>query len=534
MLSLLHPTEAGRGLRPIRPPPPQDSDLEASLASVESRAKIKSATFRQLIDHQKPELGTFSQRYWYSTQWYAGPGAPIVLRTPEEAEGWDGFVLNTTQSGMFGQTNRAAVISLEHRYYGKSSPFENLTNANLQYLTLENAIQDIVYFANNVVLPFDRERTSSPDKAPWVLTGCSYSGALNAWIYRLAPGTFWAYHCSSAVVEAISDFWQYFEPVKAAMPRNCSKDLTSAVRHIDQVLSSGNVKAEYALKKRFGLEGLGHNNDFATALLNALWSWQGTQFVKPKKPEPFFVFCDYIENVFPGTKDRHIPGPEGVGLEKALDGFARWSTEVLIPGYCAGYKYWKGAKNTSVACFDYNDAQNPFYHDLSVDNQADRQWNWLLCNEAFEWWHVAGPPGVDSGLVSKFADVPYMRMQCEKMFPAQGKYKIGLDAGRSADTVNKRTSGWDVGKTQRLMWTSGEYDPWRPATVSADGRPGGPLPSSPEAPVWVIPKAAHCPDVYTANTKANAEFARIFEEILVKMKSWVDEFYVEKNMTVHT
>jgi hypothetical protein len=41
---------------------------------------------------------------------------------------------------------------------------------------------------------------------PWVLTGGSYSGALAAWTESIAPGTFWAYHASSAPVEAIYDF----------------------------------------------------------------------------------------------------------------------------------------------------------------------------------------------------------------------------------------------------------------------------------------------------------------------------------------
>ncbi|KAG5917833.1 hypothetical protein E4U42_007097 [Claviceps africana] len=529
LLLLLHPAEAGKDIRPRRPPPPEDFDLEVGLDSAESHGSIKSATFQQLIDHRNPGLGTFSQRYWYNDKWYAGPGAPIVLRAPEESDGWDGFLLNTTQSGMFGQTNRAAVIHVEHRYYGESSPFANLTVANLQHLTLDNAIQDLVYFANNVVFPFDKKRSSSPDKAPWVLTGCSYAGALTAWIYRLAPGTFWAYHCSSAVVEAIPDFWEYYAPVEAAMPRNCSKDVKSVVKHIDQVLSSDDVGAKYALKKRFALQGLSHNNDFVVALEFAFASWQGTSFIPPKTQSRFFQFCDYVENVFPETKTHHVPGPEGVGLEKALNGWARWTSEVFVPGWCGDYDYWQG-DNKTVACFDYNNDQNPFYHDLSIENQADRQWKWLLCNEAFEWWRVQGPPGVDPGLVSKFADLAYTRMMCEKMFPWDGKYAVGLDAGRSAATVNKMTGGWDFGKTKRLMWTAGEYDPWRPATVAADRRPGGPLPSSPEAPVWVIPKAAHCSDAYTKAVQYNADFARIFNEILVKMKSWVDEFYVEKNV----
>ena len=76
----------------------------------------------------------------------------------------------------------------------------------MQHLTLKNSIADLTLFAKTVKLPFDKNGSSSATKAPWVLSGGSYSGALAAWTEHTAPGTFWAYHASSAPVEAISDY----------------------------------------------------------------------------------------------------------------------------------------------------------------------------------------------------------------------------------------------------------------------------------------------------------------------------------------
>jgi hypothetical protein len=42
---------------------------------------IQNATFEQLIDHNNPSLGTFSQFYYYSTEYYKGPGSPVVSST---------------------------------------------------------------------------------------------------------------------------------------------------------------------------------------------------------------------------------------------------------------------------------------------------------------------------------------------------------------------------------------------------------------------------------------------------------------------
>ena len=36
-----------------------------------------SSTFQQLLDHGNPALGTFSQRFWWNDEFWAGPGSPV-------------------------------------------------------------------------------------------------------------------------------------------------------------------------------------------------------------------------------------------------------------------------------------------------------------------------------------------------------------------------------------------------------------------------------------------------------------------------
>ncbi|EKG10851.1 hypothetical protein MPH_12065, partial [Macrophomina phaseolina MS6] len=52
------------------PIPPDDDDIALKARST------GSTTFEQLIDHSNPSLGTFSQRYWWSDEFWAGPGSP--------------------------------------------------------------------------------------------------------------------------------------------------------------------------------------------------------------------------------------------------------------------------------------------------------------------------------------------------------------------------------------------------------------------------------------------------------------------------
>lgn len=216
-------------------------------------------TFDQLLDHNDPNKGTFSQRFWYGTQFWKGPGSPIILVNPGEqaADGFNTTYLGPTRlPGLFAQEVGGAAVVIEHRYWGESSPYDNLTAKNLQYLTLENAIADMTYFAKNWVPPFDSNGTSGPDHAPWIYSGGSYPGALAGWMAAKDPGTFWAYHGTSGVVEAISNFWQYFEPVREATPQNCSTDLNAVIDYIDGVLTYGADSEKQALKDKFQLGDL--------------------------------------------------------------------------------------------------------------------------------------------------------------------------------------------------------------------------------------------------------------------------------------
>lgn len=221
--------------------------------------------FDQLLDHSNPHLGTFKQRYWYGTQFWKGPGSPIFFSTPGEdaAESYNtSFSTTMGLQGLFANETGGAIVALQHRYWGESSPFDSLTVEDLQYLTLENAIKDLTYFANNWVPPFDSNGTSSPKRAPWIINGASYAGALAVYTADKDPGTFWGYVGSSATVETISNFYEYFIPILEATPKNCSTDINAVIDYVDNTLLHGTQKEKQALKDRFMLGNL-EDADFA-------------------------------------------------------------------------------------------------------------------------------------------------------------------------------------------------------------------------------------------------------------------------------
>lgn len=109
----------------------------------------------------------------------------MVLFNPGEvsADGYEGYLTNDTLTGVYAQEIQGAVILIERechcyhgkkhslidpnldRYWGDSSPYEVLNAETLQYLTLDQSILDMTYFAETVKLQFDNSSRSNAQNA---------------------------------------------------------------------------------------------------------------------------------------------------------------------------------------------------------------------------------------------------------------------------------------------------------------------------------------------------------------------------------
>lgn len=100
--------------------------------------------------------------------------------TPGEqsADGFSGFLTPAAIPGELSRRLNGSSIVLEHRFFGKSNPYNNLTVESLQVHTIQQAIDDLDYFAKNVKLPQPDGDSVAPGKAPWIFVGGSYPGAL--------------------------------------------------------------------------------------------------------------------------------------------------------------------------------------------------------------------------------------------------------------------------------------------------------------------------------------------------------------------
>jgi len=99
----------------------------------------------------------------------------MLYHTYEFAD-YTGYLTNDTMSGLIAQQQNGATVLLEHRFFGQSNPYPDLSSQSLALLTIQQAIDDLVYFAQNVTLPMPGGDKVKPDSTPWILFGGSYSG----------------------------------------------------------------------------------------------------------------------------------------------------------------------------------------------------------------------------------------------------------------------------------------------------------------------------------------------------------------------
>ncbi|KAJ9136484.1 Serine carboxypeptidase S28 [Pleurostoma richardsiae] len=467
---------------------------------------IGNGTFKQLVDHTDESKGTFSQRYWWDARSWKGPGSPVFVFNPGEtaADDYLGYLENYTIPGLYADTFGGAVIIVEHRYWGESTPYKNLTAETMQYLNIMQAAYDMTYFANNVTLEFADSGGANADSAPWVLIGGSYSGALAAWTSQIDPGTYWAYHASSAVVEAIYNFWEYFSPVEQHLPRNCSADVRAVINYVDHVLSTGSKQDVLDLKTLFGLEMVEHNDDFAEQITTPVWQWQNSQATVLK-------FCDYVETY---ASDGAVLASDegGVGLEPALKGYASY-INLTVADSC---------RESSTNCSTYDDSIE--WDDPEDYESGWRQWNWLLCDSPFAWWQT-GPPVSDGGnIVSSFLTPEHFQRQCPLLFPATDGFADGSSLGFTTEHLNQYTGGWDA-DFDHVLFCGGERDPWLYATPSSPSRPGGPRNSTADTPIFMIASGAHVPDLTIDDIEDEMD---VIEAEVKVMKGWLEEYSAKR------
>lgn len=228
----------------------------------ELRASIVSHNLSVPINHfsndskYDPDLdGTFNLRYWFDSTYYK-EGGPVIVILAGELDA-------TVRLPRFGngiakilaEATGGISVLLEHRYYGASFPFRDVSVRGLRFLTTEQALADVAYFAQHVQFPGLQAKLTSRD-TPYILYGGSYAGGMSALARKIYPDVFWGAISSSGVTAAIDSYWQYFDTLRTIIPEECSAAVQTLTKVVDAMLFDSDRSRAHAIKSLFGLETL--------------------------------------------------------------------------------------------------------------------------------------------------------------------------------------------------------------------------------------------------------------------------------------
>lgn len=249
------------------------SRLQARIADMAVKDQVKNhlgveqdiSFCDQKLDHFNPlDNRTFSQRYFEFLDYWRSPDGPVFLLVcGEYVCGGVGDDYRLVLAQHFG----AALVTLEHRYYGESQPFEELSTENLAYLSSKQAVFDLATFRNfyqeNINRRFNRSVTGVDN--PWIVIGVSYPGALSAWFRLKFPHLTRGSLASSAVVEAVLDYSAFDQQVAASAGPECA----AALREVNAIVEEEMRRNKTAIKALFNAESLEVDGDFLFLLADA-------------------------------------------------------------------------------------------------------------------------------------------------------------------------------------------------------------------------------------------------------------------------
>ncbi len=325
----------------------------------------------------------FPLRYWFDASHYR-KGGPVIVLQGGETSGADR--LPFLQKGIVAQLAQATHglgVILEHRYYGKSYPTPDFSTANLRFLTTDQAVADMAYFAKHVKFPGLEHLDLTSSKNPYIAYGGSYAGSFVAFLRKLYPDVYWGAIASSGVPEAIYDYWQYYEAARLYAPRDCVVATQKLTHVVDNILI-GKSGTDYVqrLKTAFGLGNLTRSDDFANAISWGISGLQGLNWDPAVNDTDFGYYCNNLSStaqLYPATTSvkseaRELVKAGGYGGE--VDHLANQLLNYI--SYVNATTLQTCRNKTQDACFT---GYNSTFHQLDDLKQDWRLWAYQYCFE---------------------------------------------------------------------------------------------------------------------------------------------------------
>jgi hypothetical protein len=209
--------------------------------------RVENKELEMPLDHFNLfDSRTFGLRYFVNTEFYIS-GGPIFIYVSGGFETYDEFINRGVVHDFANETN-GYIIALEHRYYGLSHPTNDASVENLQFLTVHQTLADIATFS-----AYFKENSYETQNSKVILFGRGFGGRLAAWARQKYPNLIDGAWASSAPINAISDFGEFFENLGDSIEElggpECRTRIENAFQEIDDfILEENSTHVEERLR----------------------------------------------------------------------------------------------------------------------------------------------------------------------------------------------------------------------------------------------------------------------------------------------
>mmetsp|Transcript_118963 Transcript_118963/g.237125 ORF Transcript_118963/g.237125 Transcript_118963/m.237125 type:complete len:518 (+) Transcript_118963:86-1639(+) len=423
----------------------------------------------QRLDHFNAEdKRTFKQRF-FANFGHFKPGGPIFINIggegPLDGKEVSGYLTNA----LFANQTNGATVALEHRFYGKSQPFNSLATEHLTYLTSRQALHDLARFQQWLIA------NRSLSTSIFFCMGGSYPGSLAAW-YRLEfPEMTAGCWSSSAPVQAQETWPGFGEMVWQAV----ATDSTGAVDYSVSTKLYAGYEQVAGLIQDATLESFKQLEELFHVCPGTLASQQDRDSFESTISTVVGTVMQYNNTKEPKLSAvRDIVIKAKTPLDAALDvsKFLGLMDVAGLPNNCTDNSVMSLYKVLGNITLDA---------DGEGLGNAGRTWTWQTCNE-FGYFQTATSVFGKATMYTRGASSRSMWEQmCEQVF--------GIEAtsvsARIAHT-NKYYGAKDPKGISQVFFTNGALDAWSLLGVTE-------YPSnSREVYAEVAPLGSHCVGLY--------------------------------------
>lgn len=422
-----------------------------------------TGVYRNKVDHNDPSRGTFAQRYFskydfvdnnkykYAIVYIGGEG------TLAGASGTQGAY------DELARRLRAPVFGLEHRFYGKSMPFGELSSDNLRFLSLEQAMADMASFIRDVVL--GSEMAAADTRV--LIVGGSYAGAFSSWFRMKYPRFAFASWASSGPVIIKNEFPEYDEYIALQLNRtdaSCLSNTKEVLQQLQDIVASGDEQGIQKLRDDFGFTA---DQDVVSML-----------------------YC----------------------VTDVISAMVQYDTKIKLLGeFCAAQKSGPDYDALVVSIKKVLAALKETIQDFDLLLQTDvnaagpyangRSWSYQTCTE-FGWFQTAS-----GSFRPSWINISYFNKVCKNLF--------GIEELADNEEMNTKYES-DNPQQTRVFFTRGDVDPWSVLTVK-----------NPDEYLMRrainIEGASHCADLHPISENDSEQLSEAKQIVIDQLYSWLTE-----------